>query len=126
MGPAAGGVHLRRPDGPVRVPHLHQGLDLVVAAHLPLAQILHEHPCHLALAYLQPALHSLVDRDKQVLYLLVVDLQHAHQDLVVQGHVFGALHSLEEFFEADRNDAFVVAVAHHRVGLARACFAVGE
>lgn len=72
----------------------------------------------LVLTNLQTLSRTLADWDQQVLYPLVVDLEHGDADLVLLVLFLVVVDSSEDLFAADGDDAFVGAVADHGVGLA--------
>jgi hypothetical protein len=67
----------------------------------------------------KPLSRSLVDWDQQVLYLLIIDIQHRYIHFKLFVFVFVRMYSAEDFFTTDWYNAFVCAVADHRVRLTR-------
>lgn len=91
-----------------------------------LAQPLHVNCSALALSDLETALWLVLGIDKQVLYLLVVDLQHAELDLELDIVCLVSSDSFEYFIACNWHNSFVRTVANHRVTLARPCLPIGE
>ena len=98
VGSRAMRVHFCGADRPVSAPLVHLGRDLFVGPDSVVREALHVHAQRLALAHFEAALHPVARVDQQVLYFLVVDLDHADRDLERDVRVRAARDAVEYFF----------------------------
>jgi hypothetical protein len=69
---------------------------------------------------------SFIDGDEQVLYLLIVDLQHGDTDLVLLILLLVVMYTPEDLLAADWHNALIGSIPDHGIGLARSRLAIGK
>ena len=118
-------VHLGAGGCTVQVSNLHETLDILVAAHRLIGQVLHVYTIALGFADLEVIGRSALGRE-EVLDVLVVDFEVGDVNLVRYSTVLLRVYSFKQASASSRDETRLIRRAHHRVRLAAAGLAVGE
>lgn len=117
-------IHEGRPNAPAHLPLLHFLRYGFIGVDRVLRQALHVHLSFLQLPDLQTLWRRLLPAREQILDLLVVDLEHADLDLVLNVFVFVGVDPFKDLITGLWNDTLVLAVTDHWVRLAAAGLSV--
>ena len=109
VGAGGGGVHVGGTDGPVVGADLNLISNIIITAHQDLAQTVHINPIILRFPDLEALLCPPFRIDEEVMYVLIVNLQHADRHLILGTiqfrHVGTLLDPNEHLLTAHWNDA---------------------
>jgi len=129
MRTAASSVHISSSDRAVAGPHVDPLLDLLVASYGHRAHAKHSDTQFGMLLHVKATLRSLRGLDQEILDDLIVYLDHAQGDLVLDVVLWLRLplvDAAEDLLARPGDDALVASVANDGVGFARAGLAIGE
>jgi len=126
---AACSVHIRSSDGAVAGPNVDPLFDLLVASYGHRAHAKHSDAQFGVLLHVQATLGPLRGLDQEILDDLIVNLDHAQSDLVLDVVLWLRLplvDAAEDLLARPGDDALVASVTYDRVGFPRPGLAIGE
>lgn len=69
---------------------------------------------------------ALTDGNKEVLHLLIIDLQHGQSHRILFAHIVRTMDPLEYLLAADGHNSLIGTIAHHRIRFSGASLTIGE
>lgn len=124
MGPTTSSIHFSWSYWSISVSYFHHMLYLCIRAYRVFSKPIYKNPYNLWLPHSQPASRTSIYRDEQILYPLIVNLEHTNSDLISQIGVLIWRNPSENFLWTNWHYSSICPIPNHTVTLPTASLSI--